>query len=70
MREDGETGSGGQVSMQLPIRPRVTKTSPLGECGVAFKALFHCPRLEGSLALRDLNNVGFGLTISRTPTSV
>src|SRR5918992_303989 len=44
-------------------KARTYETSPLGECGVAFKALSHCPRLEGSLALRGSNNVGLELAI-------
>jgi hypothetical protein len=36
---------------------------------VAFKALPHCPRLQGLLASRVKNNVGLGLTWRQTPVA-
>jgi hypothetical protein len=34
---------------------------PSGVCGVAVKALPHCPRLQGLLSSRVQHNVGLGL---------
>jgi hypothetical protein len=45
VNEDGETASSGHPNAQFALRPETYEISPLGECGVAFKALSHCPRL-------------------------
>ena len=59
--EDDETESRGHPSTAVALRPPAHVTSPSGGCGVALKALSHCPRLWGSLASRVKNNVGLGL---------
>ena len=43
--EDDETESRGHPSTAVALRPRRMQHHPRGGCGVALKALSHCPRL-------------------------